>query len=146
VSGDDDTAGLREALEGAGAERADLIVVYDGDCVFCNSCVRLMRLRDSAGRVRLIDARQNDVAATVHRLTGLDLDEGMLVIYGDRMMYGADAVHMLAQMTSPSTAWNALAAGAFRRPALSRILYPAMKFGRQITLRALGRKPIRLDA
>lgn len=131
---------LQEAL---GAGDADIVVVYDGQCVFCNSYIKLMRLRASAGNVVLRDAREDDAAQHVKDSLGLDLDEGMLVLYGGRAYYGADAMHILSSLTSRSNAWNGLTASVFSRHWLARVLYPFLKLGRSLALLVLGRPRIR---
>ena len=134
---------LQEAL---GARDADIVVVYDGQCVFCNSYIKLMRLRASAGNVVLCDAREDDAAQRVKDSLGLDLDEGMLVLYGSRAYYGADAMHILSSLTSRSNAWNGLTASIFSRHWLARVLYPFLKLGRSLALLVLGRPRIRTSA
>ena len=134
---------LQEAL---GARDADIVVVYDGQCVFCNSYIKLMRLRASAGNVVLRDAREDDAAQRVKDSLGLDLDEGMLVLYGGRAYYGADAMHILSSLTSRSNAGNGLTASIFSRHWLARVLYPFLKLGRSLALLVLGRPRIRTSA
>ena len=131
---------LQEAL---GARDADIVVIYDGQCIFCNSYIKLMRLRASAGNVVLRDAREDDAAQRVKDSLGLDLDEGMLVLYGGRAYYGADAMHILSSLTSRSNAWNGLTASIFSRHWLARVLYPFLKLGRSLALLVLGRPRIR---
>jgi predicted DCC family thiol-disulfide oxidoreductase YuxK len=133
---------LKRALE-AGTGPFDIVVVYDGQCVFCSSYVKLMRLRASAGRVLLLDARQGNSAAQVKVILDLDLDEGMLVLYGELAFWGADAMHILGTLTSTSDVWNAATAFVFRRPWLARLLYPPLKIGRSLALFLLGRPRIR---
>jgi hypothetical protein len=81
-----------------------------------------MRLRDAVGEVRLIDARTNGIAAAVRDALQLDFDKGMLVLYGGRAYYGADAMHVLAGLTSTSDRWNAAMAFIFRHPWLARLI------------------------
>ena len=131
---------LQEAL---GARDADIVVVYDGQCIFCNSYIKLMRLRASTGNVVLRDAREDGAAQRVKDSLGLDLDEGMLVLYGGRAYYGADAMHILSSLTSRSNAWNGLTASIFSRHWLARVLYPFLKLGRSLALLVLGRPRIR---
>lgn len=68
---------LKGLLENQAGRKADLVVVYDGQCIFCNSYVKLTKLRASAGDVLLVDARANGVASSVREKLGLDLDDGI---------------------------------------------------------------------
>lgn len=118
-----------------------LIVVYDGDCPFCRNYVRLMALRKAVGQVELVDARTADPAVRSLVELGYDLNEGMAVIYGDRIYYGSDSVVLLSSMTN-ERGWVArLVAMLLRNPGRARLIYPLMKFGRRIALRILG-KPL----
>jgi predicted DCC family thiol-disulfide oxidoreductase YuxK len=131
---------LKRALQGA--EKADIVVVYDGQCVFCNSYIRLMRLRASAGRVLLLDARQGNLARQIKAALNLDLDQGMLVLIGDSAYWGADAMHILGTLTSTSNGWNFVMALIFRRRWLARLFYPLLRAGRTLALFLLGRPRI----
>ncbi|WP_119168643.1 DCC1-like thiol-disulfide oxidoreductase family protein [Algihabitans albus] len=117
-------------------------IIYDGDCPFCSAYVKMLRLRDAVGRVDLVNARDDADAAAEMERKGFDLNEGMAVQYGDSFYYGADAIHRLALLTSPSSAFNRINARVFRSASVSRLLYPIMRAGRNLTLRALGRRPI----
>ena len=136
---------LKRALE-AGSGVVDIVVIYDGQCIFCQTYIKLMRLRTSAGRVLLLDARQRNIAGQVKAALNLDLDDGMLVLYGDRAYWGADAMSILGTLTSTSDAWNAVMASIFRRQWLARALYPALKVGRALALFVLRRPRIRVEA
>jgi predicted DCC family thiol-disulfide oxidoreductase YuxK len=115
-----------------------IVVVYDGACPFCSNYVRLMRLRRSAGPVKLVDARSNDPIVQELQSSGLDLDEGMVVIFGQKTYYGKDAVVMLSALSDTGKLLGGLLAFLLRSPFRASILYPYMKVGRRITLLAIG--------
>jgi predicted DCC family thiol-disulfide oxidoreductase YuxK len=118
------------------------IIVYDGECPFCSRYVAMLRLRAAFGNVELVDARSDHPA--VKRLVdaGIDLDEGMALIQGDRIYHGDDCIHRLALMSTPSTMFNKLNVAIFRSPTASRVLYPFLRAGRNAALALLGRKKI----
>ncbi len=122
--------------------RAMLRVIYDGDCPFCASYVRLSRLREAAGDVRLIDARQEPGEVARLRGLGISLDEGMVVEIGDQRYHGAEAMQRLALMTSRAGLFNKLNHWWFRNGSRSRLAYPLLRRGRNLTLALLGRPPI----
>lgn len=120
----------------------NLKIVYDGDCPFCARYVRFIRLKDTVGAVELVDARSNDPAVELVRATGVNLNDGMALIDGERIYFGDECIHRLALMSTPSGVFNRINAAVFRSPTLSRLLYPVLKTGRAFTLRLLGRAPL----
>jgi len=121
------------------ANDARAVLIYDGDCPVCSSYVRYVRIRESVGRLLMVNAR--DGGAWVQRVTaaGLDLDEGMVLFYGNRLYHGADCLHMLALLSTPSGIFNRLNAWAFSNAVLARITYPVLRAGRNLLLRILQR-------
>jgi predicted DCC family thiol-disulfide oxidoreductase YuxK len=119
------------------------LIVYDGECIFCQNYVRMIKLRESVGTVDLVDARSDDPRARAIVAQGFDLDEGMVFSYRDRIYHGSDAVHAIALLGSSSSAFNRLNAMLFSRPTIARLSYPWLKAGRRATLWLRGRKLIR---
>lgn len=118
---------------------APALVVYDGECIFCQNYVRMLRLRDSVGKVDLVDARSDDPRVGELVARGYDLDEGMVFSYRGRIYHGSDAVNALALLASPSTLFNRLNATILSKPTTARVLYPWLKAGRRLTLWVRGR-------
>ena len=121
----------------------DLWIVYDGQCPFCSSYVRLYRLRVLFERVHLIDARSHHPVLAEIEAAGLDLDSGMAVKLEDRFYHGAAAIQVLALLGSGDGLFNRLNRSLFRHPALARRLYPWLVRGRLLLLRLLGRGLLR---
>lgn len=122
--------------------KAPVRVVYDGECPFCMAYVKMVRLREAAGGVELIDGRGSHPVLERIRAQGLDLNDGMVVEMDGRFHHGDAAMTMLAAMTTPSGLFNRLIRLAFSRPAAAKVLYPPLVLGRNITLKLLGRKKI----
>jgi predicted DCC family thiol-disulfide oxidoreductase YuxK len=120
-------------------------LVYDGECPVCSAYVRVSRLRESVGSVKLINARDGGPVVAQIVAAGLDLDEGMVLWYGGRFYHGADCIHMMAALSSASGFLNRLNASLFRSPRVARALYPTLRFGRNTLLRILGRTPLELQ-
>jgi predicted DCC family thiol-disulfide oxidoreductase YuxK len=123
---------------------SETIILYDGDCPFCSRYVRVLRLRETLGEVRLINARDGgpEVEAAVAR--GLDLDEGMVLRLDGTYYHGDDCIHRLALLSSPSGVFNRVNAAIFRSERLSRLLYPVLRSGRNTLLGLLGREKLNL--
>lgn len=115
------------------------LIVYDGECIFCQNYVRFFRLRDAIGEVELLDARSDDPRVDTLWRQGYDLDEGMVFMHQGRIFHGAEAVHVLSSLSSKSGVFNRLNAAVFRSPKVAAVLYPALKLGRRLTLKARRR-------
>ena len=121
-------------------------LVYDGECPFCSAYVRYLRVRESLGKVHLVNARDGHPVVDEIRARGLDLDEGMVLKLGDRYYHGADCINVLALLSTGSGPFNRLNAAIFRSPTASRYLYPVLRAGRNTVLQLLGRKKLAENA
>ncbi|MBC8048523.1 MAG: DUF393 domain-containing protein [Chitinophagales bacterium] len=117
-------------------------IVYDGECPFCTRYAKLVRLRETVGPVRIIDARSDDPLVAEVKAAGLDLDEGMAVKFNGRIYHGDECVHLLSLLTTPSGLVNRFMKTVFSSRRMSRIFYPWMVAGRNLSLRAMGNKKI----
>jgi predicted DCC family thiol-disulfide oxidoreductase YuxK len=122
-----------------------ITILYDGQCPFCSSYVSMVRLRDTVGRVELVDARLDDPSVAQAMSAGLDLDEGMLVIWQDHQFYGQDAVHLLATLSGSGGFLNGLQRRVFASAGRAAWIYPVLAKGRRIFLRLVGRSTIAAD-
>jgi predicted DCC family thiol-disulfide oxidoreductase YuxK len=115
-------------------------LLYDGDCPFCSAYVSYVRLREAAGPIALLDGRSNpDRVEEVHG-RGLELDTGMVLKLDGRYYHGAECIHALALLTTPSGLFNRVNRAIFRSRTLSRALYPVLRGCRNLALRVLGRR------
>lgn len=115
-----------------------ITIIYDHDCPFCREYTHLMRLKNTIGTVELINAR--DAPDMVHKLLkqSIDIDKGMVVLYHEDIHHGAEAMHMLALLSSRLGWFNRINYWIFRSPTASRLLYPILRFGRTMVLRIMG--------
>jgi predicted DCC family thiol-disulfide oxidoreductase YuxK len=119
-----------------------ITIIYDGQCPFCSSYVSLMRLRKTAGQVELVDARSKDPRVAAAAAAGLDLDLGMVVLWGNRRFFGKDAVHLLATLSASGGMLNGVQRALFGSPRRAAVLYPVLARGRRLFLRVVGRRTI----
>jgi predicted DCC family thiol-disulfide oxidoreductase YuxK len=119
----------------------DAWLIYDGDCPFCSRYVQYLRVREAVN-LRFVNAREGGPRVAEIRRAGLDLDGGMVLKLGDRFYHGADCIHVLALLASPSNVFNRLNAAIFRSERLSRLLYPVLRAGRNTVLWLLGRRKL----
>lgn len=126
----------------AAKDAEGLVIVYDGECPFCSNYVQVLALREAVGKVQLVDARSEHALVAKLQRDGYDLNEGMAALFGGRVYYGAECVHMLALLSTDSGMFNRINNVVFRSSSLSRVLYPMLRAGRNVTLKLLGRTKI----
>lgn len=120
----------------------NVVIVYDGECPFCKQYTQLLRLRANSGNVRLINARSDDPQVEEVLRRGYDLDQGMIVTIDDQFYHGAQAMHVLAMLSTHTGWFNRFNYYVFRSKRVAFVLYPLLRRGRNLVLRILGRKPI----
>ena len=98
-----------------------------------------MRLRDAVGPVQLIDARKRPELVAEARRQGFDPDKGMLVAYNSRIYAGGEAMTLLSLMATRCGVLNRCFVWIFSNRRRSEIVYPALRSGRSIALKLLGR-------
>lgn len=116
------------------------LIVYDGDCVFCNNYVRLLKLRQSVGPVELLDARSDDPRVKQFWGDGYDLNRGMLFVHAGRIYHGDEAINVLASLSGDSTIFNRINGLVLSNAQTARLVYPLLKLGRRIVLALRGKK------
>jgi predicted DCC family thiol-disulfide oxidoreductase YuxK len=120
----------------------EILLVYDKQCPACHFYCQLVRIRETVGSLRLVDAR--DPSAVMDEITaaGLDIDQGMVLKMGDNLYYGSDAIHMLSLIGSRSGFFNRLNYWIFRSKTVAHFLYPVLRFFRNLLLKILRRTKI----
>src|SRR3546814_15706785 len=64
---------------------ADILLVYDMECPACDTYCRWVRLRPSAGRLHLVNARESTAVMEEITMARLDIDQGMGVETAGRL-------------------------------------------------------------
>ncbi|WP_144631479.1 DCC1-like thiol-disulfide oxidoreductase family protein [Bordetella genomosp. 13] len=116
----------------------DIWLVYDGECPLCRTYCKVVRIREAAGRLHLVDARQPGPLMDEITAAGLDIDQGMVLKMGDRLYYGADAIHMLTLLSTPSGLFNRISYLFFGSERAASISYPISKAVRNVVLKVMG--------
>lgn len=117
-------------------------LVYDGSCPVCNLYSRHVAIDPRSGQLERIDARKPGELLDVITSAGLDVDEGMVVRIDGRLFFGAEAVHELAKLAAGNGLLDRCVAWVFRSRRRAELLYPALKAGRNLLLKLLGRTRI----
>ena len=119
-----------------------LEIIYDGECPFCTSYVKMVRLKESFDTVELISAREDHPLVKEMLDKGYDLDNGMIVKHGETIYYGSDAVNFMSVMSSDAGLFNRLLKELFKYKLSAKIAYPFLRFGRNSVLFLKGSKQL----
>ena len=122
--------------------REEILLVYDKECPACNSYCQVVRIRETVGALKLVDARESSAVMDEITAQGLNIDQGMVLKMGGRLYYGSDAIHAMALISSRSGIFNRLNYWMFKSPVLSRLLYPVFRFFRNLLLKLLRKTKI----
>ena len=125
-------------MNNSSARQEDVWLVYDDECPVCRSYCQYARIRDSIGRLRLVDARQPGPLMDEINAAGLDIDQGMVLKFRQATYYGADAIHMLSLLSTRSGWFNRLCFTFFGSRWRARLFYPVGKAFRNLLLKLLG--------
>jgi predicted DCC family thiol-disulfide oxidoreductase YuxK len=128
--------------EGTPMLREEILLVYDGECPACNAYCQVVRIKDSVGDLRIVDARGNSEVMNEITAQGLDIDQGMVLKMGEQFYYGSDAIHKLALISSRWGIFNRFNYWIFKSKTLANILYPPLRFSRNLLLKMLGKTKI----
>jgi len=70
------------------------------------------------------------------------IDQGMILKVGSQLYYDSDAIHALSLIGSRSGIFNQFNYWLFKSKALSGVLYPLLRFMRNLLLKMLGKTKI----
>ncbi|MEM1086257.1 MAG: DCC1-like thiol-disulfide oxidoreductase family protein [Pseudomonadota bacterium] len=113
-------------------------ILYDGECPFCSTYVKIAKLRSLSDHVDLLDARQHPSLVAQHASEGRDIDRGMIVEIDGVTYFGGEAVWAINALLSPSPFMRFFSSKPF-----IVFLYPALRAIRNLTVRLLGYSMIR---
>jgi len=122
--------------------RPEILLVYDKECPVCNAYCQIVRIRETVGDLKIIDAREKSEVLAEITARGLDIDKGMVLKMGGQFYYGSDAMHALALISSRSGLCNRLNYWIFRSKSVSSWLYPVLRLFRNLLLKLLGKTKI----
>jgi len=123
-------------------KREEILLVYDRECPACNAYCQVIKIRESVGDLKIVDAREDSDVVKEITAQGLDIDQGMVLKMGDQLYYGSDAIHALALIGSQSGVFNRINYWIFKSKTLSSLLYPILKSCRNILLKTLRKSKI----
>lgn len=125
-------------MTNSSATQEDLWLVYDDECPVCRTYCKYVRIRDTVGRLHLVDARQPGPLMDEITAAGLDIDQGMVLKFKQVTYYGPDAIHMLSLLSTRTGWFNRLCFVFFGTRWGARVFYPMGKAFRNVLLKLLG--------
>ena len=120
----------------------EIFLIYDQEYPACNNYCKLVRIRKTVGDLKIINAREASAIMDEITTEGLDIDQGMVLKMKGQFYYGADAIHALALISSRSGFFNRLNYWIFSSGCVSTVLYPVLRFFRNLLLKLLGKSKI----
>ncbi|MCI5060524.1 MAG: DUF393 domain-containing protein [Alphaproteobacteria bacterium] len=122
---------------------AKVKIYYDGECPFCSNYVAYLHLQESVGEVVIVNLREKPEVVQEFLERGYDVNEGMVLDLEGKLYHGPEVLTQLALMSTRHDLFNKLNYCIFKKPAIARILYPVLRFGRNVTLFVLRRQKIK---
>ncbi len=121
-----------------------LWLVYDGECPICRPSANALKIKAAVGKLELVNAREPHPILAEIRQAGLDINEGMVVKFNNKLYHGTDAQHFLALVGTTHDWINRLNYLLFRNQFMARIFYPVLRFARTFLLSIKGIPKINL--
>jgi len=119
-----------------------LTLVYDGGCPFCRHFARRSELLGGIPEPAIRDGRADHALRRKLRQQGHDLSNGAVLMEGDRVWHGSEAIAVLCRQLTPTDPLLQLLHGLFRNSSRANLLYPGLVAARQL---ALGLRGLPLD-
>ena len=119
-------------------------LVYDGDCPFCSAAANVVQVRRAVGDLHILNARDASGQPLMAEIAAakLDLNQGVVVKFENRLYHGPDAIHLLAMIGSGNDWLNRLNVSLFRNRTTAVLAYPVLKSLRNLALALGGKRPI----
>lgn len=121
------------------------VLVFDGGCPFCRHFAELAELRSGIPELQIRDGRHDHALRRRLTRSGLPLRDGAIVIDGERLLHGAEAIAWLCARMQPSAPLLRLLSPLLAGRERARRLYPALLLARRCAL-ALRGLPLDPDA
>jgi predicted DCC family thiol-disulfide oxidoreductase YuxK len=128
-----------ESLAGGSGDSAPgPLLVFDGGCPFCRHFAELSELRSGIPGLQIRDGRSDTELRRALARRGYHLRDGAMVIAGERVWHGAEAITWLCARMEPSAALLQVLAPLMAYGGRTRRLYPLLLLARRLALGARG--------
>ena len=114
---------------------------YDYECPFCREYSKFVMLRKKFD-ITTLNAREHLKTMSDFKSRGYDINTGMIVeINGLEIYHGADAAKKLDKLIESKNFLDKTISLTVKIPGFKLLIYPTVKFFRNILLRILGKNP-----
>ena len=114
------------------------VLVFDGGCPFCRHFAELSELHGGIPGLEIRDGRADaDLRASL-AARGFHLRDGAMVLDGERVLHGAEAIQWICSRMEPGAPLLQLLATMFGAPGRSRSAYPFLLLARRLALGLKG--------
>lgn len=120
----------------------EILIVYDKECPLCDAYCRMVRVDESMGVLRLVNARDDSEVMREVTRRGLDIDQGVVLRVDGVLYYGAEAISVMSSMSSASDAFNRTSRRIFGSSTRARILYPLFRTCRNWFLKLMRKTKV----
>ena len=116
-----------------------LVLIYDGDCPFCNKFAELIELKSGLPNLTVKNARDNKLEMKELYLKGYDIDQGAILLKNDEIFHGASAINWIcSQIKEPTDSLLRVLSITFMNKKRTNLLFPFLLIGRRIILSLKG--------
>lgn len=120
----------------------DIKLVYDGECPLCRTYCTHVSLADQSQKLILIDARKQSFEMEEITKKGLNIDEGMVLKWDNKLYYGSEAMYQISLLAKGKGWVGWMNKIFFHSNKQAQFFYPIAKFFRSFLLKLLGIKKI----
>jgi hypothetical protein len=129
---------MQEPADAPNSDDSAPVLVFDGGCLFCRHFAELSELQSGIEGLRIRDGRADAELRLTLEQGGYRLRDGAVLIDGERVLHGAEAIQWLCARMTPSAALLRLLAPLLASPQRARTLYPLLLLARRAALAARG--------
>lgn len=114
------------------------MLVFDGGCPFCRHFAELSELRSGIPGLMIRDGRSDRALCQALARRGYHLRNGAMVLEGERIWHGAEAISWLCARMEPSAALLQVLAPLMSNGARAKWFYPLLLLARRLALGVRG--------
>lgn len=114
------------------------LLVFDGGCLFCRHFAELSELRSGIAGLQIRDGRSDHALRQQLSQRGYPLRDGAVLLVGNQVLHGAEAIQWLCARMRPSAALLQLLRPLLATPERARGVYPLLLLARRLALAVRG--------